>query len=107
MNVLDWLLIALVVVIALAFGIHAYLKHNNPAAAVVSTDAAAAWHAIAAELGKLRTTIEAKVVPATPAPAEEPAPVTPGKAGQAGTFTAQVSGDPKVDIPAITAQYYG
>lgn len=34
-------------------------------------------------------------------------PPTPGKSGQSGTFTIEVTGDPAKDIPAINAQYFG
>lgn len=47
------------------------------------------------------------VVDATPVTVENTPPAPAGRAGVAGTFTVTVTGDPKVDIPALTKQYLG
>lgn len=115
---MPWYGWALVIVVGLAIG-YIVLKRKNPAAAtVVSVDAAHVASTISstlsAEFVKLRALLESKIQPAptpAPAPTEEPVaaapPVPAGKSGVAGTFTLQVTGDPKVDLPALTAAYLG
>ena len=100
-----------------------WLRRKHPVAAetvrkTLSADLAeltAALHRVAAAHES------AQIVPAAPgvwsvvdhAPAQAetvtapaPPPSPPGKAGQAGEFTTTVTGDPKVDVPALTAQYF-
>jgi hypothetical protein len=112
---MPWYGWALVIVVGLAIG-YIVLKRKNPAAAtVVSVDAAHVASTISSTLSsefvKLRALLESKIA-ATPAAANavaaEPVPpAAPGKSGTPGTFTLQVTGDPKVDLPALTAAYLG
>jgi hypothetical protein len=96
------------------------LKRKSPttAAAVSTTVSADAHHvtsALSVEFGKLRDMIERKAAPVPVAPvdlssaADVPAvPAAPaGKQGVAGVFSLTVTGDAKVDLPALTAAYLG
>jgi len=106
----DWFLLLGIAVIVGIVALIVWYRHKNPAGAaaagnVVSADAMAVGKIIAEEFAKVRALIEAKTAPVTAtAVTTEPAP-DPGKSGQAGVFTATVTGDPAVDLPALMAQY--
>ncbi len=116
-----WMFVAIAVVVLAVVGF-VYLKRKSPAtAASLTATAGADLHAVGSgiliELGKLRQAVEdhlAKTPAAAPGPAqagatEAPATVAPpaGKQSVAGVFSLPVTGDPKVDLPAITAAYLG
>lgn len=87
-----------------------WLKVKKPAtAAVVQTT-------VSADVAALISRIDLMLHHVAPASATlevsstEPTPAIPapaGKQGVAGVFTATVTGDPKVDLPALTAAYLG
>lgn len=98
----GWPVAGVVVAVALFLA----LRKWWPAAAAkvqasASTDAAALGKVIADALAHAKANPPAAVV-AEPAPA-----AAAGKQGVPGVFTATVTGDPKVDLPALTAAYLG
>lgn len=99
----------------LLIGGFVWFKRKNPAAAAqVQSTASADIAAAVSAIGRWIASAEARfgvALPPSPGtaatvvgPAAEPAPA--GKSGQPGIFTATVTGDPKVDLPAITTQYF-
>lgn len=82
-----------------------WLKVKKPAAAAaVQTTVSADVAALTAAIGRLVD----HAAPADLSSAQTAEPAVPaGKSGQAGVFTATVTGDPKVDLPALTVAYLG
>lgn len=119
----DWAFYgALAVIALLGVGLVWLWRHHPGAVATAQADAAKAVAAAkvgAADLTALGDRIVKAIQEhaaavsagasgtATAAPADAPATVTPpaGKQGVAGVLSVQVTGDPKVDLPAITAAY--
>lgn len=90
-----------IVVIALIIGAGIYLHRRFPSQSdKAAAETAAGIHALLQKLDQ-KTAL-------APAPADAPAaPAAPaGKNGVAGALTVQVTGDPKVDMPAINAAYF-
>jgi uncharacterized membrane protein (DUF485 family) len=108
----GWVAAGVVLLIAAIVGGFVVFKRKSPVvaeqvqAAVVS-DAEKVGLAIGAHflagINKLVATIEERIPPPT---LTEALPIS-GKNGQAGTFTIAVTGDPKADMAAINAQYFG
>lgn len=113
---IDWPLLLGILAVVGVVALIIWVKHRNPAATaaaatVVSADASHLGTVIVDEFAKLRAAFESKFAPAAvtiTGVVGEPTPPAPaGKSGQAGVFTATVTGDPKVDLPALTAAYLG
>jgi hypothetical protein len=109
----NWLVIVLAFVV-LAIVVFLVLKHRDPAeAAKIEASGKAFVAQLQVEFDRLRTELSkntsatsantAAQAPSTAVPTEAAAPA--GKSGTAGTFSVPVTGDPAVDIPAITAAY--
>lgn len=92
---------ALIVVIGFLWIRHRYPAQAAKAAAVGASVAQVLEQAVA----HLHANSAVSIVGATGLTPAEPQPA--GKNGQAGVFTATVTGDPKVDLPALTAAYLG
>lgn len=102
MTIID--VLVSIAVAAIVIGIIVYLRKHQATATAASADLTRAVDG----LHRFVTAVELRLNPPAPAPAVEAAaavPVVAGKAGQAGTFTFVVTGNPKDDIPAMNAAY--
>lgn len=110
---LPWTLIWLGVLTVALIGGFVYLQRRNPTeAAQVQAAAIAGGKEVAAAIegmfNRLQAHFASQPAAAAPAVAEVVAvPQVLGHNGAPGTFTIIVTGDPKADMAAINAQYFG
>ncbi len=98
-----WAVIIIGVAVVAIAGMIIWHKRNPTQQATTMAEAHAALTSVASGIHSLVNELSAKKEPAT-----LPADVfIEGKNGVAGRFQIGVTGDPKVDLPAINAQYFG
>lgn len=103
----DWsgiaiAVVAVIVIAACAFGVAWYMRRAHSA-----TDVTTPLSGLIAELHKLTEHHSALIDAIKPAEVVALAEPPTGKLGTPGRFVVEVTGDPKVDLPAINAQYFG